>query len=138
MRARTCQQGEPGLPDAPLRECGTQGCRTLTRSRLCARCEAEHGGDRGHRWDTGRRPVRRITGRALQAMRARLFKREPLCRKCRERGRVTLATIRDHVVPLAEGGVDDETNEQPLCDVCSDEKTREESKRGAERQRIGK
>lgn len=82
--------------------------------------------------------MRRITGRALQAMRARLFKREPLCRACRKQGRVTLATIRDHVVPLAEGGVDDETNEQPLCQVCSDEKTSEEAKRGVQRERIGR
>ena len=46
---------------------------------------------------------------------------------------MTVATIRDHVVPLAEGGEDDEENVQPLCQDCSDAKTREESKRGQRR-----
>lgn len=78
-------------------------------------------------------PLPRIRGRALQRIRARLFTRKPWCVLCPKRGTRNLATIRDHIIPLAEGGRDDETNEQGLCQTCSDLKTREESARGVRR-----
>jgi|KBSSwiStaDraftv2_1062776.scaffolds.fasta_scaffold09316_4 HNH endonuclease. len=78
-------------------------------------------------------PVQRIRGRELQRRRVRLFARQPWCVACLTVGRQTRATIRDHTIPLAEGGLDDETNEQGLCQSCSDTKTREESKRGGRR-----
>jgi len=78
-------------------------------------------------------PPPRIRGRQLQQLRASLFARHPWCVRCLAAGRRTRATIRDHVIPLAEGGRDDETNEQALCQECSDAKTREESKRGVRR-----
>jgi 5-methylcytosine-specific restriction protein A len=62
-----------------------------------------------------------------------LFAACPLCVICLALGRTSPSTIRDHLVPLAEGGRDDETNEQALCQDCSDAKTREESKRGVRR-----
>lgn len=79
-------------------------------------------------WQSGNER-RTLTGRALQRRREALFAREPLCRKCKERGRVRAATQRDHIVPLFEGGPEDESNEQPLCDECHAEKTQQESKR---------
>lgn len=63
-------------------------------------------------------------------MREELFRREPLCVRCKERGIVRLATQRDHIVPLAEGGADDKSNEQGLCDDCHDEKSLAERVRG--------
>ena len=36
---------------------------------------------------------------------------------------MTLATQRDHIKPLAEGGADDHTNEQGLCDECHEDKS---------------
>lgn len=63
-------------------------------------------------------------------MRSALFTREPLCRECKRNGRVSLATQRDHVKPLAEGGADDETNEQGLCDECHEAKSLAEALRG--------
>jgi 5-methylcytosine-specific restriction protein A len=77
--------------------------------------------------------AKRITGRPLQRRRAELFAREPLCRECRKAGRVSEAVIRDHVVPLAEGGADDDDNVQPLCQTCSDAKSAGESARGRRR-----
>jgi Restriction endonuclease len=86
------------------------------------------------KWRTRSGPApQRIRGRALQRMRIRLFARAPWCVTCLEAGRQRAAVIRDHKVPLAEGGLDDETNEQGLCQDCSDAKTREESKRGVRR-----
>lgn len=77
--------------------------------------------------------TKRVTGRKLQAMRARLFTTNPLCAECERHGRVTLATQRDHIIPLAEGGPDDESNEQGLCAPCHEEKSLAEALRGRRR-----
>lgn len=66
-------------------------------------------------------------------MRARLFARQPWCILCLQSGRYTRPTIRDHVIPLFEGGPDDDTNDQALCQTCSDLKTQEEARRGVRR-----
>lgn len=125
------------MPTAALHACGwPAGCRTLTANRLCP--EHQGNGSTQHGWDTGRRPTERVRGRKGQAMRKALFAREPLCRTCEAAGRTRLASIRDHIIPLAEGGADDETNEQPLCAECSDIKTRAEAKRGRQREAAGR
>jgi 5-methylcytosine-specific restriction protein A len=83
--------------------------------------------DKGWSHDTTR-----LRGRKLQRKREALLAREYQCRTC---GKVlTLDTlIRDHIIPLAEGGSDEDSNIQPLCASCSDAKTAEESKRGIKR-----
>jgi len=68
--------------------------------------------------------VERIRGRALQAMRARLFKENPLCVMCAKAGRVTVATELDHIVALVNGGQNEDANLQGLCKACHDDKTR--------------
>jgi 5-methylcytosine-specific restriction enzyme A len=81
-------------------------------------------------WQRGPLTPQRRAGGWLQKERARLFKQEPLCRACAAEGRIILATIRDHIVPLFEGGKDVDENIQPLCRTCSDAKTHAESMRG--------
>ena len=66
-------------------------------------------------------------------MRSDLFARDPLCAECTRQGRVTLATQRDHIKPLAEGGTDDASNVQGLCAACHDAKTKAEAARGVRR-----
>ena len=78
-------------------------------------------------------PAPRITGRPLTRLRARLFARHPLCAICEAAGRVSQATVRDHIIPLREGGTDAEENCQAVCQRCHDLKTAEESKRGRRR-----
>lgn len=68
-------------------------------------------------------------------MRAALFERDPLCARCKSLGLVVLATQRDHIKPLAEGGADDESNEQGLCFDCHEAKSLAESLRGRRRAR---
>lgn len=81
-------------------------------------------------WSKPKPTKRSIIGRALQRARAELFERDPLCAECKRQGRVTLATLRDHVKPLAEGGLDVLGNTQGLCDACHTAKTQSESLRG--------
>lgn len=107
------------MPIAPPRVCGTCGQPGCTGHKRAAW---------GHTVETPR-----IRGRKLQRMRDRLFDKQPLCVHCLQVGRTRVATIRDHVIPLAEGGRDDETNEQPLCQECSDIKTAAEALRGMRR-----
>lgn len=66
-------------------------------------------------------------------MRADLFSRKPLCEECERQGKVTRSTVRDHRIPLAEGGLDDSSNEQALCEPCHAVKTKGESARGVRR-----
>lgn len=116
------------MPVSPLRPCAEPRCPTLVRS---GRCDT-HGGPR-KAWRASTPPPPRLRGRANQEARAALFAREPLCRACAKAGRTRLATIRDHIVPLNEGGQETPGNTQPLCNPCSDAKTAEESKRGIAR-----
>ncbi|MBC7860298.1 MAG: HNH endonuclease [Burkholderiaceae bacterium] len=115
------------MPRAAPRPCSCRGCKTLV-SDGSGRCAA-HPRDAWIKTT----PVKRITGRRLQSMRARLFARSPLCEECLRQGRAVVATQRDHIIPLAEGGVDDETNEQALCDACHETKSLAEAQRGRRR-----
>lgn len=116
------------MPKSAPRPCNQPGCGVLVRD----------GGNRCPRhpkevWVKPPDATKRITGRKLQRMRAALFTRDPLCAECRRHGRVTLATQRDHIKPLAEGGLDDESNEQGLCHACHEAKSLAEAARGRRR-----
>jgi 5-methylcytosine-specific restriction protein A len=79
-------------------------------------------------------PTERMRGRAAVNRRARWLQDHPLCAHCEAAGRVTAATVPDHVVPLWNGGADTEANLQSLCSPCHDAKTAGEA---AERARGG-
>src|SRR3546814_7434150 len=68
----------------------------------------------------------RIRGRKGVALRKRRLAAEPLCRMCKAEGRVTAATVPDHIVPLAKGGEDVDDNIRCLCAAHHDQVTREE------------
>jgi 5-methylcytosine-specific restriction protein A len=93
---------------------------------MSGRCEV-------HRRPAWRPDIPRIEGRRLQHLRQQLFAREPFCRLCKAQGRKVLAVIRDHVIPLAEGGTESAANTQPLCRACSDAKSQREAARGRAR-----
>ena len=114
------------MPLSSAHPCAEHGCPALVRGQ--ARCP-QHARPQ---WRGTTTPAR-VRGRQLQARRRRLFQRQPLCVVCLQQGNETLASIRDHVIPLAEGGRDDETNEQALCQQHSDEKTQREAARGRAR-----
>lgn len=70
-------------------------------------------------------------GSAWSRLRAAMLERDcHLCVPCEKLGRVTLATIVDHIVPKAEGGDDDEGNLQSICKACHTQKTALEAARG--------
>lgn len=113
------------MPKAAPKPCSQPGCGVLVRdgTSRCTKHQREA-------WAKKPTPTKRVTGRKLQAMRERLFKGNPLCAECQRQGRVTMATQRDHIKPLAEGGLDDDDNVQGLCMACHDAKSKAESQRG--------
>lgn len=113
-----------------LRPCLHPRCPVLVES---GNCEA-HGGP-AKTWQAKHIETPRLRGRANQRARARLFALRPLCTLCLASGRTTLATERDHIIPLAEGGREAPDNEQGLCKPCHDIKTAAESARGVKRRR---
>lgn len=115
----------------PRKPCTYPGCSALTDGKT-SRC-AKH--PRAQWQGNATAQGKRITGSRLQKARAELFARAPLCAQCEREGRTALAVIRDHVVPLSEGGEDMDGNTQGLCQECSDRKSTAERMRGIARMR---
>ena len=70
---------------------------------------------------------KRLNGRAGVERRARWLSEHPLCAHCLKRGRYTAAEQVDHVVALANGGEEDESNLQSLCRPCHIQKTADDT-----------
>lgn len=70
--------------------------------------------------------VDRVRGRKGVALRKRRLEAEPLCRDCKSAGIVRIATVPDHIVPLAKGGTEVELNIRCLCADCHKIRTAEQ------------
>jgi len=79
----------------------------------------------------------RVRGRAGVALRKARLQAEPLCRICKAKGKVTAATVPDHIKPLALGGTDRDDNIRCLCADCHDTVTRQQFGLRAAKKRIG-
>ena len=112
------------MPSRPHRQCTYPGCGELTLTKD-ARC-ASHP---RHVFKSNNEATR-IRGPELQRLRASLFSQTPLCVFCKDLGRVTVATERDHIVPLAQGGTDTRDNTQALCAPCHAQKSEREKQYG--------
>lgn len=83
-------------------------------------------------------PTERLRGRAGQRQRARRLERTSgLCERCDAAGRTVLATVVDHIQPLALGGSDEDKNTRNLCDGCHADVTAEQFGHRAPTQAIG-
>jgi 5-methylcytosine-specific restriction protein A len=61
-----------------------------------------------------------------------VLSRNPLCVECERQGRITPATVVDHIIPH-KGNLElfwDEDNLQALCKPCHDRKTAKEGRWG--------
>jgi hypothetical protein len=65
----------------------------------------------------------RIRGRLGIKIRKQRLAAEPLCRKCKDAGKIKVAETIDHIIPLAFGGSDVDENVQALCEECHAHKT---------------
>lgn len=114
------------MPRKPARPCRQAGCPNLTEHRS-GWCD-DHRAD--HMWQRRKGAAEKTTARGYgyrwRKLRDAVLAARPLCKMCDDRGRVTLATEVDHIVPKAKGGTDAWDNLQPLCSDCHREKTNKE------------
>jgi 5-methylcytosine-specific restriction enzyme A len=110
------------MPNRPRRPCNHPGCKQLTNTGYCEQHQPKPWADK--------QDLRRFKGRHLQRERDRLFDQHPLCMECEKAGVVRASTQRDHIIPLAEGGLDIPENTQALCDDCHKLKSQAEAQRG--------
>jgi hypothetical protein len=99
------------MPQRPQRPCRHKGCRSLHRNGN-GHCD-EHAAEA--KPFASARKVERITGRALQARRLRMWTASPYCAHC---GRLTAwprGFELDHKVRLTDGGGDEDSDTQVLC-----------------------
>jgi 5-methylcytosine-specific restriction protein A len=68
-------------------------------------------------------PTPRDRSERAKRRRLHLLRTSPLCTECLKAGRAVAATELDHVIPLRDGGRDDETNLQGLCHQCHTDKS---------------
>lgn len=68
----------------------------------------------------------RTRGRLWQRIRACILHRDPICVRCASADRVSESVIVDHIIPLAHGGTDHESNLRGLCIACHEAVTREQ------------
>lgn len=77
-------------------------------------------------------------GAPWRRLRKRILARDMgLCQPCLDLGRVTQADAVDHIVNKAQGGTDDPSNLQSICDACHASKTAAEGNGGKEKPRFG-
>lgn len=113
------------MPSKAKRTCLKPGCLNLTSERYCERHEAER-----QRQDQQERGTAAQRGYSSQWRKARagFLEKHPLCKCCHAAGKITAATVLDHVVPHKgdKGLFWDRENWQPLCKACHDSKTARE------------
>ena len=117
------------MPKKPKRPCSYQGCPELTDGRFCQKHQKAYDGDYNRR-------LRDMSAQEFYSSRAWRMKRhrhltdEPLCRECRKAGRITRATLVDHIIPIRQGGEPlDDDNLQSLCASCHSAKSITEGSR---------
>lgn len=106
----------------------------------CARCRRAHTDVCPQRpvWEKKADVKSGRGGRPWRRKRERIFNRDNfLCQIHSKRGELVAvsldgvnAGVCDHIVPLSEGGTDDDSNLQTICQACDKEKTSLEALRG--------
>ena len=112
------------MPMKPKRPCKHPGCPSVTGGQYCELHAALHTSDRGSAFERG-------YSYRWQAARKQFLANRPLCVECQREGKLTPATIVDHIKPHRGDPALfwDEKNWQPLCKKCHDRKTRLEDQR---------
>jgi 5-methylcytosine-specific restriction enzyme A len=104
------------MPYRPKRPCSFPGCPRLTAGRYCDEHQKLADQER-QRYTRSPGDADRY-GRDWRRISRCFLDDHPFCEMCRKEGRITEATIAHHVIPVKEGGTDDESNLMALCRPC--------------------
>ncbi len=107
------------MPSRPMHPCPKHGGVLVGAGQECPRCILEPVQILAEK-DKQPSVYKPEYGREHRQKRRELLKRSPYCMDPYHRHPTIRkpAVIRDHKVPLAAGGTDDESNEQGLCQSC--------------------
>ena len=116
------------MPRKPKRPCSYPGCPELTDGQYCTQHQKQVAS--AYNKSRGSAASQGYDGR-WRRVRKRYLARHPLCVFCRQAGRITPATVVDHIKPHKGDRVLfwDESNWQALCKPCHDAKTAREDGR---------
>lgn len=113
------------MPTRPKTPCKHRNCPNLVaygrkyceKHALLHETERRNAAERGYGWQ-------------WQKASKRFLRAHPLCARCKAKGRLTAATVVDHVIPHRGDHTLfwDEKNWQPLCKSCHDHKTMTEDR----------
>ena len=106
------------MPRKPRRPCGHPGCPRLAApgGQYCEEHKKTER-DRYNRYE--RAPdINKKYGRAWRQIRKRYATAHPLCEMCLKEGRLTPVEEVHHIIPLADGGTNEESNLMSLCRSC--------------------
>ena len=104
------------MPKKPKRPCSYPGCGRLTDGQYCD--EHRFSIDRQYNRYLRDPDTNKRYGRAWKKLRARFLLLHPLCEQCKCEGRLTAAEEVHHILPLSNGGTNDEDNLMALCKSC--------------------
>jgi len=112
------------MPTTPPAACRQPGCSGLVRGGVCSVCGPQRAQSQAaHDSKRGTAAQRGYDGR-WQRLRLVHLAAHPLCAMCLAAGRVTAATLVDHILPVRDGGeLLSEANLQSLCTECHASKT---------------
>ncbi len=106
------------MPYSPRRGCAYGSCSKLAvaGSRYCE----EHKKLTDKQYDSFTRGYdnSKRYGSQWRKIRSRYVKKHPLCEKCFAMGKYVHVDEVHHIIPLAEGGTNDESNLMSLCKSC--------------------
>ena len=116
------------MPQKPKRPCSYPGCPELTAGQYCDKHQRIVARDYDRR--RGSAASRGYDDRWRKA-RKRYLIEHPLCVGCDREGKVTAASVVDHVIPHKDDMLLfwNESNWQSLCKPCHDRKTAREDGR---------
>ncbi|WP_330547708.1 HNH endonuclease [Caminicella sporogenes] len=114
--------------------CSFPGCPELTEGRYCEK----HQKEETKKYNRKRKYKKLYNSSSWQRLRKKVLTKHPLCVECEEKGRLTPATVVDHIVPHHgnEALFWDEDNLQSLCKSCHDRKTAKEDGRWGRKNKV--
>ena len=104
------------MPRKPKRPCAFPGCPNLTDKQYCERHEKLQN-KRYNKYERSA-DVNIKYGRAWRRVRQRYVSAHPLCERCLKEGRMTPVDEVHHIIPVSQGGTNDESNLMSLCKSC--------------------
>ena len=115
------------MPRRPQRPCSFPGCPNRCDGQYCE----EHAKQMNHRYNKFVRSAdsNKKYGRAWREMRKRYAAAHPLCEMCLKEGQLTPVEEVHHIIPLADGGTNEESNLMSLCRSCHEKIHRERGDR---------